>query len=128
MEGLNRQVSDVRVARLEVRLIHEMDVHRARGLSALPDGPDDERLAAAAVARGEHAGLAGREIARISCNISARVQRNAEILEQRCRWRACEAHREQNEIGGNFERTAGDLLDRCASRRVALAELDPYGV
>ncbi|ABA48089.1 hypothetical protein BURPS1710b_3715 [Burkholderia pseudomallei 1710b] len=94
----------VRSAR-QLRAAHQVRVDRARALAAFADRPDDERLAAAHVARGEH--LVDRRVVRAialgaRARVAARVLRDAERLEHG-RGRLRETHREQHEVGLDLE-------------------------
>src|SRR5665213_752122 len=77
---------------------HQEFVDRARALAPFADRPHDERLAAAHVAGGEHAIDAGAVVVGAGPRIAARVARDAERIEY-AGARACEAHRQQHELG-----------------------------
>src|SRR5665213_3284040 len=77
---------------------HQEFVDRARALATFADRPHDERLAAAHVAGGEHAIDAGAVVVGAGPRIAARVARDAERIEY-AGARACEAHRQQHELG-----------------------------
>src|SRR5690606_30940222 len=79
--------------RREARRAAQVQVDRTRRAAALVDRPHDERLAAPAVARREHARHRRAEIAVRGTVIRALVERDAERL-RHVRLRTEEAHRE----------------------------------
>ncbi len=87
---------------------HKIPVALARGAAAFLEGPDDEALAAAAIAGGEDARDAGGIFAVVGLDIGAGVALDAEGIEQRLLG-AEEAHREQDELGGHDPLAAGDV-------------------
>src|SRR5262249_31511828 len=95
---------------LSGRKLRELAVDSRRATAALVERPDDQRVAAAGVARGEDAGDA--RLVAACLHVAALVALDAELLEER-ELRAEKAHREQDELGG-----AGLLgaLDRCERR------------
>src|SRR5690606_41858713 len=90
---------------------------------------DDERLSRPAVPGGEHAGLAGREAARVGGDVAARIEPQAEALDQPLVDGMDEAHREQDEVGGDLELAAGDLAHVAPARGgIGGPELEAHGV
>src|SRR5581483_1606692 len=66
----------------QIRTAHEEPVAFAGGAAALVDGPDDQALAAAHVAGGEHAGDVGVEAAVLRLGVAAHVLLHAELIEK----------------------------------------------
>ena len=96
---------------------HQVFVDGAGGAAAFVDGPDDQRLAAAAVAGGEHARHAGGELAVLGLVVASagRVPRpscSASVV-----LGAEEAHRQQHQVGLPIRLAAGDLVHLRAGRR-----------
>src|SRR5258706_12850794 len=81
---------------------HQELIHRARALASLPNGPYDERLAAAHVARGKdlrnRSDVAPFTVTR-RLGVAAWVLPDAERVEHG-RHRRNESHREKNEVRG----------------------------
>src|SRR5450755_4636646 len=80
------------------------------GTTAFGDRPDDERLPAAHIARGENTGD-GTRIISLGGNIPASVERYAELLDHTQFDGACEPKREQHEIGLNHEFGSGERIE-----------------
>src|SRR5690606_29542147 len=78
---------------------HEVAVAFAGGGAAFVDGPDDEALAAAAIAGGEDAGEVGRVDVVVGLDVAARVGVEGERLEQGLLGSE-EAHGQQHELRG----------------------------
>ena len=74
---------------------HQIAVALARGFAAFVDGPDDQALAASAVAGGEHAGDARIIPAVIGFEVGARIGLDSELLGQNL-LRTEEAEREEH--------------------------------
>src|SRR6478735_6556226 len=98
--GLPRQLGDA----------HQRLVDRAGALPAFADRPHDQRLAAAHVAAGEHAVLAGGVAQRVGGELAALIERHAGLRQQPGLPRSDEAHRQQDQVGGKHELAARDLL------------------
>ena len=77
---------------------HEVAVAFAGCAAAFVNGPDDQALAAAAVAGGEHALDAGRVPALVRLEVATRITRHAQLLGQ-LQFGAEEPERQQDEIG-----------------------------
>ena len=88
---------------------HQIAVALAGGAAAFVEGPDDEALAAAAVAGGEDAGNARGVFPVLGFDVAARVALDAERVEQRL-LRPEEAHGEEDELRGQHFLGAGDVL------------------
>src|SRR5258706_2616510 len=84
-----------RVRLRQTRLPHQKPIALPRRSPALVDRPDDEALAAAAVARGENAGHAGGELDVVGLGVRPRVALDAEVGED-CFLPALKAHRPQH--------------------------------
>ena len=83
----------------QIRVPHQVAIAFARGAAAFVDGPDDQALAAAAVAGGEDALDAGRVFLVLGLDVGARVGFHIDFLQQRL-LRAEETHRQQDELRG----------------------------
>ena len=59
---------------------HQERVHLGGGASALGDGPDHQRLPAAAIARREHTGHGRLELAKLRLEVGAVIRLQAELL------------------------------------------------
>src|SRR5208283_2360733 len=105
----------------EVRRTHQIAVALAGGAAAFVDGPDDEALAAPAVAGGEDALDAGRVLLVFRLDVAAGVGLDLEILEDRLLGSE-EAHREQHELRGAGLFGAGLFL----RHKLALVVLLPF--
>src|SRR5690606_35367208 len=90
---------------------HQRGVDRAGGLAALPDRPDDQRLAAAGVAAREDAVHAGSKARVVRVDVAALAARKPF---DRVRLGADEAEREQAEVGFDRQLAALDLAHRPA--------------
>src|SRR4051812_8293620 len=105
-----------------MRLPHKVPVALAGGGAALVDGPDDQALAAAAVAGGEDAGEAGRVLAGRSFGVAALVALDAELLDQGV-FGTEEAHGEEDELARHDLLRLWELL-RDEAALVILLPLD----
>jgi hypothetical protein len=89
-------------------LAHQVAIDAARRLASLPDRPDDQRLPAAEVAAGEHAGNA-RHVVGVRLDVAARVELDAEVRQERALLRPQEPQREEDEVALELELAARDL-------------------
>src|SRR5688500_10312443 len=106
--------------RSEIAATHEEGVDAAGGLAAFADGPDDERLTAADVAGGEHAGHA-RHVILVRDHVAAVVELQAELADRAVLFGAEEAEGEEAQVAVEFELAARNFLElRRAARRVLL--------
>src|SRR5258706_2275864 len=104
---------------------HEECVDLARALAALADRPHHERLAAAHVAGGEDLRHGGRVAAGAfggRLHVAARVLGHAELVDHAFMHRMHIAHREEHELGGNWEMRARHFLS-CHHALVVLYQL-----
>src|SRR5690606_8427902 len=83
----------------QIGVAHQETVALARGTAAFIDGPHNETLTAATVARGENALDARRVLLVLGFDVRARIRFDIDLLEQRL-LRPKESHREQNKLGG----------------------------
>ena len=106
----------------------EVAVDHPRALAALVDRPDDQRLPAARVAGGEHAGDA--RLVRRRLDVAALVLLDAELVDRAVVLRVQEAHREQHEVGAQLAPGALDRLERRGGLGLGVVELAdaPVGV
>src|SRR6185295_19373564 len=93
-------------------------MHARGDAAAVGDRPDDERLTTRRIAGGEDAGHRRRAGA-IGDDVAARVEREAEGVDEPDPLRADEAHREEREIALELDLAAGQLADAAAG------QLDP---
>jgi hypothetical protein len=91
------------------RRAHQVAVAFAGGAAAFVEGPDDQALAAAAVAGGEDALEVGRVLLVLGLDVAAGVALDAELLEQRLLGPE-EAHRQQHELRGRTCSVPGTSL------------------
>ena len=87
----------------QVRRPHQELVDRPRAQTAFADRPDHERLAAAHVAGGEHIRHRGLIVRCVGAHIAARVEIDAERLQQAFMHRMHEAHRQQHQLRVELE-------------------------
>src|ERR1035438_3176427 len=80
------------------------------GFAAFGDGPDHQRLAAAHIAGGEHAGDA-RHVIAVGGHVAARVERYAELFDHAVFHGAEETHGEQHQVGLNGEFAPADRFE-----------------
>src|SRR5579883_1046374 len=111
----------------QVRAPHQELVDRAGALAALPDGPDDEGLAAPRVAGSEDLADGGGVVAVGRLDIAALVELDAERFDGALVDGMDEAHGEQHEIGLDVELAAGHLAHGLAAA-FARDPFDAHGV
>ena len=113
----------------------EPRVDAGGGGTALGDGPDDERLPTTGVAGDEDARDRAHEVL-VAPDVAALVELDAELLDDARALRAEEAHREEDELGGDLALGAGlgaqpavDELDlgETQGRDVAVVVADELG-
>ena len=85
-----------------------------RGRAAFVDGPDNQALPAAHIARGEDARYAGGVFARLGAHIAALIPGNAKLFQQHILG-AKEPHRQQNQLRRPDFFGAWDFTRRRAS-------------
>ncbi len=108
--GLEQLPGRRRDRRGEEGLPHQPGVDPGCARTALGDRPHDEALAAAHVAAGEDARLVGHEHG-IALDVAARIEVDAELLEQALLLRAEKTHRQEHQLHGQLEVGALDLLE-----------------
>src|SRR5260370_22080141 len=95
----------------QVRRSHQEPVDRPRAQATLADRPDHQRLAAAHVARRKHVRARGLIVGGVGADVAARVEIDAERLQQTLVYRMHETHREQYELRVEVELGAGHRLE-----------------
>mmetsp|Transcript_21881 Transcript_21881/g.69891 ORF Transcript_21881/g.69891 Transcript_21881/m.69891 type:complete len:292 (-) Transcript_21881:232-1107(-) len=91
----------------------EVRVHCGGNTAALVDGPNHERLAAAAVASGKHSGAAGDVLAIWRLDVAALVSFELERVDE-CAFGAQEAHGHEHKVCRDLLLGTGDLFERTA--------------
>jgi hypothetical protein len=110
----------------QIRRAHQIAVTFARRAAAFIEGPDDEALAAPAIAGGKDALDVRGVFLKLGFGVRSRVAFDAKRFEQRL-FRSEETHRQQNELRGqNFFRAGNILRDELAF--VVLRPLDLHSV
>src|SRR5690349_13569664 len=93
---------------------HQELIDGSRSFAAFVNRPDDQRLSAAEVARGEDAG-ATRHVVAVGFDVPAAVDFEAEIGNRSGFFRPDETHREQHKLAGpNLLRAVNFLVDVAA--------------
>ena len=101
-------LADERQRLRQVGGTHEVFVHAAGGLAAFGDGPDNEGLAAAHVARAENSRDAGHGVL-VGKHIASWVKFETELFDHAAFLRAKEAKGQQHEVGFHFKLRAWHL-------------------
>src|SRR5437667_8451722 len=98
----------------EVGLAHQITVAFARRAATLIESPDNQALAAPAIARREYSRNTGRIFPILSFHISAWVTVEAKLIHKKLLWPE-KAHRQQHKLRGKHSFCARKLLWRKLS-------------
>ena len=110
----------------QIRGSHEEAIAFASGATTFIEGPDDEALAAAAVAGGKDAGEAGGVFLVLGLDVAAGIAVHIEGIEERL-FRPEETHGEEDELGGEDFLRSRDVFRNELSLLV-FRPLDLHGV
>lgn len=110
----------------QIRGSHEEAVAFTSGATTFIEGPDDEALAAAAVAGGKDAGEAGGVFLVLGLDVAAGIAVHIEGIEERL-FRPEETHGEEDELGGEDFLRSRDVFRNELSLLV-FRPLDLHGV